>query len=646
MDRHGRNFPIELTINPVATIAGLMLSVFMRDITERKEQEARILRLARVYAMLSAVNAVIIRVRKRQQLFEDTTRIVRDAGQFGAAWVGIMGPDAKVVQPVASSGIALSRLAAHYRPEGSAYSEGCQAALKTLQKLEPLIINDLSTAPSGHICADYQSMVALPLRIDATHLGVLVLYADERDFFDEQEIGILRELVGNISFALDHIEKEETLNYLALYDGLTGLPNRTLFADRLAQQILASKRDGSKLALLVLNLERFRNVNETLGLSGGDALLKLVAQRLREIGLGEDNLSRTNGDCFALSLYDVKAESDVARVLQEQILPCFQQSFSLVQGELLVSASVGIALYPDDGDTTDSLFSNAEIMQKKARQSGERFLFYAPGMNTRVARELHLETRLRKAVTANEFVLYYQPKVNLRSGHVTGMEALIRWNDPINGLIPPAEFIPALEETGMIIEVGRWALEQATIDYGRWLTAGLQPPRIAVNVSPIQLRHSDFVASIGRIVESCPHAVDCLDLELTESLLMEDIQSSIRKLKKIKEYKIQIGIDDFGTGYSSLAYLAKLPVDALKIDRTFITNMSDNPDNLMIVTTIISLGHNLGLKVIAEGVETEEQAKFLRLLRCDEMQGFLISKPVPSLEIQAMLKKMGSWRVI
>jgi len=259
---------------------------------------------------------------------------------------------------------------------------------------------------------------------------------------------------------------------------------------------------------------------------------------------------------------------------------------------------------------------------------------------------LHLETRLRKAVTANEFVLYYQPKVNLRSGHVTGMEALIRWNDPINGLIPPAEFIPALEETGMIIEVGRWALEQATIDYGRWLTAGLQPPRIAVNVSPIQLRHSDFVASIGRIVESCPHAVDCLDLELTESLLMEDIQSSIRKLKKIKEYKIQIGIDDFGTGYSSLAYLAKLPVDALKIDRTFITNMSDNPDNLMIVTTIISLGHNLGLKVIAEGVETEEQAKFLRLLRCDEMQGFLISKPVPSLEIQAMLKKMGSWRVI
>jgi EAL domain-containing protein (putative c-di-GMP-specific phosphodiesterase class I) len=287
-------------------------------------------------------------------------------------------------------------------------------------------------------------------------------------------------------------------------------------------------------------------------------------------------------------------------------------------------------MFPADGADADTLFRNAEAALKKAKASGNRYLFYTQTMNERVAENLTLENQLRRALDKEEFVLHYQPKVNLQSGKLTSAEALIRWNDPRTGLVPPGRFIPVLEETGLIFEVGRWALRKALEDYLRWHTAGLAPVRIAVNVSPLQLRHRGFIAEIEQAIAIDPQAAAGLELEITESMIMEDVKHSIASLQAIRAMGVTIAIDDFGTGFSSLGYLAKLPVDTLKIDRSFVNDMTTSPEGLALVSTFIKLAHSLKLKVVANGVETEEQSRLLRLLGCDEMQGPLFSKPVPS----------------
>ncbi len=284
---------------------------------------------------------------------------------------------------------------------------------------------------------------------------------------------------------------------------------------------------------------------------------------------------------------------------------------------------------PDDGADAETLFRNAEAALKKAKASGERYLFYTQTMTEAVAGRLTLENQLRDALDNEEFVLHYQPKVNLASGKLTGAEALIRWNDPRTGLVLPSRFIPVLEETGLINEVGRWALKKAIADYLRWQAAGLPAVRIAVNVSPLQLRNRGFIAEIEQAIGIDAHAAAGLELEITESLIMEDVKHNIASLQAIRAMGVTIAIDDFGTGFSSLSYLAKLPVDTLKIDRSFVIDMTAGPEGLALVSTIISLAYSLKLKVVAEGGETEEQSRLLRLLRCDEMQGYLFSEPVP-----------------
>jgi EAL domain-containing protein (putative c-di-GMP-specific phosphodiesterase class I) len=304
--------------------------------------------------------------------------------------------------------------------------------------------------------------------------------------------------------------------------------------------------------------------------------------------------------------------------------------FRLNDAVFRIRAKVGVALFPNDGADADTLFKNAEAALKKAKASGERYLFYTQKMTETVAGKLTLENQLRQALDNGEFVLHYQPKVNLTSGKMTSAEALIRWNDPRTGLVPPGRFIPVLEETGLIYEVGRWALKKAIEEHLRWRSAGLAAVRIAVNVSPLQLRNHGFIAEIEQAIGIDAHAAAGLELEITESLIMEDVKHNIASLQAIRAMGVSIAIDDFGTGFSSLSYLAKLPVDTLKIDRSFVIDMTTGPQGLALVSTVISLAHSLKLKVVAEGVETEEQSRLLRLLNCDEMQGFLFSKPVPA----------------
>jgi diguanylate cyclase (GGDEF)-like protein len=377
-------------------------------------------------------------------------------------------------------------------------------------------------------------------------------------------------------------------------------------------------------------LERFKKINDSLGRSVGDALLKLVAKWLTE-NLGDvDALARVDADHFAVILPDVTHEADVVRLLEGAIAAFRNHQFGLNDVTYRIAAKVGVALFPDDGADADTLFKNAEAAVKKAKAGGDRYLFYAQRMTDTMAGSLGLENRLRQALERDEFVLHYQPKVNIVSGELTGAEALIRWNDPQTGLMPPGHFIPILEETGLIQEVGCWALGKAMEDYQRWRHAKLPAVRIAVNVSPLQLRSRNFVNEIERAISTAPDAASSLELELTESLIMENVAHNIVSLSAIRALGVTIAIDDFGTGFSSLSYLSKLPLDTLKIDRTFVTDMVASSDGKALVAVIINLAHALKLNVVAEGVETEQQLRELRLLGCDEMQGFLFGEPVPA----------------
>jgi diguanylate cyclase (GGDEF)-like protein len=477
--------------------------------------------------------------------------------------------------------------------------------------------------------------VILPVRVEGKAVGAAMLRAREANFFDQEELALLAEMVANLEFALELFAKQEQLNYLALYDPLTELPNRTLFQDRLTQALEASRRGSSMLSLTVFDLERFKAINDAYGQGAGDDVLRAIAARLRE-SVGDINrVARLGGNLFAVMRPGIQDAADAARLLQERTYDVIGRPLQIEGREIKVTAKAGIALFPDDGVDADALFRNAEASLKRAKETGDRFLFYAPHINARVAEQVDLENRLRRAVEQRELFLHFQPKVEMESKRIVGLEALMRWRGPDNLLMSPAKFVPVLEETGMILEAGRIALEIAAQTWRDWKAQGLQPPRIAVNVSALQLRQKSFVEDVQAAIGGPDNGVD---LEITESLLMDDIEASIRKLRTLREAGASISLDDFGTGHSSLAYLSRLPIDTVKIDRSFIRAMTENADATSIVSTIISLAQALRFKVVAEGVEDEEQARLLRLLRCDQMQGYLFSPPQPRDKIEAMLR--------
>ena len=455
-------------------------------------------------------------------------------------------------------------------------------------------------------------------------------------------VSLVRDSVGKplyfISVVEDISERKhavEQMVYLAQYDPLTDLPNRNLLRDRLKLAMARAKRNEQMLAVMFLDLDQFKEINDTLGHAAGDEVLQAVAGLLRDSLRDVDIIARMGGDEFTVVLENI-AELVQVTAVAEKIKQAFSVPIVIREHEMFVTASIGITIYPRDENEIGALLQMADVAMYHAKAEGRNtYEFYAPELDARAAGRLHMQGLLRRALERQQFVLHYQPKIDLAKGTISGLEALMRWNDPGTGLVPPAQFIPLLEETRMILDAGRWVIRQALADYCNWHKQGLQPPRIEVNVSPIQLRQKNFVDVVREAIMEFPsHA---LDLEITESLIMEDIEGNIKKLRMLKDMGINIAIDDFGTGYSSLGYLAKLPADALKIDRSFIITMTNNPDSMTIVSTIISLAHALNLKVIAEGVDSEEQSKFLKLLRCDEIQGYIFSKPLPATELIALM---------
>ncbi|OGA95277.1 MAG: hypothetical protein A3G27_06210 [Betaproteobacteria bacterium RIFCSPLOWO2_12_FULL_66_14] len=620
---------------PASGQASARIDGIARDVTEQAEQRRRIARLSEIRGVLSAVNNTIVRVRERLDLLGETCRIAVEMGGLRMAHFGLLDMATGCVSGVAGRATNDEELAADV-----ASSE--DMVRQSLRTAEVVIHNDIANDP--HVASrdrllksGTRSAASFPLIVDGQAVGAFLLHARDRGYFDHEEVHLLKEVTGNIAFALSLIAKQEKLNYLAYYDPLTGLPNRTYFHSQLSETLASARPDEHLVALVVFNIARFMNINDTFGQLGGDRLLQQVAQRLKK-AVGEDiRVSRLAGDQFAMLIQAARDLAAVTRILNERAAAIVDAPFELDGRELRIFTRAGIAVFPNDGLDADTLIRNAEAALTQARATGERFVFYAPELNARVAERLELENKLRRALERREFALYYQPKVDLLTRRVIALEALLRWNDPDAGLVTPDRFIDILEDTGLILDVGRWAMQEALATYARWRERGLHPPRIAVNVSAIQLRHPAFVRDIERLFAGVPREDRGLDIEITESLLMENIEGAIEKMKALDSLGMEIAIDDFGTGYSSLAYINKLPIHMLKIDRTFVAAMTEEADSTSIISSIIGLAQGLRLKVIAEGVETEQQAQLLRLLRCDQIQGYLVGRPASGHETEAML---------
>ena len=426
------------------------------------------------------------------------------------------------------------------------------------------------------------------------------------------------------------------MTYLAEHDALTDLPNRVLLNDRLTQAMALARRHHKKVALLFLDLDHFKHVNDSLGHAAGDRLLQAVAARLTACVRTSDTVSRQGGDEFIVLLSEIRGIEDATR-FAEKIRAALGMPQLINRHELRVTASIGISVYPDDGETVETIVDRADTAMYYAKEHGRsNYQFFTREMSARVVERVTVESQLHRAVERREFVVHYQPKMDLHTGLMVGTEALIRWVHPDRGLVLPAQFIPIAERCGLIVPIGQWVLREACIQAKTWADAGLRGPLpLAINISAVQFRHPDFLKSFCQILEESDLDTSCIELELTESVLMHDSESAATVLKTLKGMGVKLAVDDFGTGYSSLSYLRQFPIDALKIDRSFVNGSTNNQDDATLVGAVISMGRSLNLRVIAEGVETLRQLSFLRAHQCHEGQGFYFSKPLSASEFAA-----------
>ncbi len=463
-------------------------------------------------------------------------------------------------------------------------------------------------------------------------------------YYEEKTITPLKDDRGQVTHYVstgkdvtEQVEAQERLQHLAHHDVLTDLPNRALLTDRLNHALAQAQRNESLVAILLMDLDRFKTINDSLGHSVGDILLKTVANRLRQCMRSSDSIARLGGDEFVIILENINGIRDVT-VVVEKVLKSLAQPLTVDGQVLLTSASIGITMYPFDDDDIETLLKSADIAMYRAKKAGgNTYAFFTSSMSKQATRRQAMETRLRHAVEHQQFTLHYQPRINLRSGRVTGVEALLRWSDPDTGPVSPVEFIPVLEETGLIVPVGEWVLRTACRDHQAIDSEDAPSLRVSVNLSPRQFQRENLIGSITQILQETGLDQQRLELEITESLLVDNVDEVVATLHSLHDMGIQIAVDDFGTGYSALSYLKRFPIDILKVDRAFVQDMTDNPDDAEIVKAIIAMAHSLRMGVVAEGVETQAQLQLLRELACEEVQGFLFSPALPLDELKAWI---------
>ena len=508
---------------------------------------------------------------------------------------------------------------------------------------EPLVLTDVGSEQgfsrtTAALQAGLHGALALPIVAAGRNFGVIELFSAGTIQPDEALMQLLKSLSAQIGQSFQRRLAEDQLRFIATHDSLTDLPNRSLFNERLRHALHQGTRYTRGIAVMFIDMDRFKVVNDSLGHSAGDRLLQDSAKRLAECLRESDTVARLGGDEFVVMIENFTAPKDAIAVAQKA-LASLAKPFFVDGQEFLMSASIGISTFPDDGKDAETLLKNADIAMYRAKDQGRNnYQFYSAQMNKHTFERLAMESSLRRAVERNEFQLHYQPKLDLRTGAIAGVEALVRWQHPDWGMVSPAQFIPLAEETGLIVQIGEWVLRAACEQNKRWRDQGIPPLRVAVNLSARQFAQKTLLSDIAKTIAQSGLTPDCIELEITESLVMTNPEHATETLHKLKTMGISLSIDDFGTGYSSLAYLKRFPIDCIKIDRSFIKDIPTEADDMAITRGVIALGHSLRLKVVAEGVETVEQQDFLRSNDCDEMQGYLFSKPLPAEEVTALLK--------
>jgi diguanylate cyclase (GGDEF)-like protein len=612
---------------------------------ERKVEQARIARLDRVLRMLSGINALMVRAGDRKELLNETCRLAVVGGGYATALVFLKSPGAAGLQALAAAGTD-NKLTDTLRDVILQGSELSTTLLDRVAKAgREFVCNDTSKLQSlAELKAVLQeggllSLVALPLVQDSVPIGALVLTGRGAGTVSTEELQMLREVSGNLSFALQYLAKDTTVQFLSHFDPLTGLAKRSLFCERLTTLIPDLNARRSRFTVAIIDIVRLSVINDSFSRRIGDLLLQQVAGRLKRRFAQTDHIAHFGGGTFAIlrDIGDLTVEATAAAA-REHGDALFGTPFVIEDREISITARSGLAVYPEHGSDAHSLVQKAEAALRDARTSGERETHYSEQHQTLVLNRHALEHKLRLALEREQFELHYQPKVNVISRRIEGVEALIRWRDPQSGLVSPAAFLPALESSGLILEVGAWVIRRAALDCQQWLRAGMAPVRIAVNISPAQLRRPDFVETFLGALSGWATPFAGLDIEITEGTLHEELAAEVTKLESLRHAGVRVAIDDFGTGYSSLSRLAKLPIDILKIDRSFISQMLNNNAGKVLVKTIINLARAFRLTTVAEGVEREDQLEFLRRSHCDQSQGYLHSRPVPGSELMTLLE--------
>jgi diguanylate cyclase (GGDEF)-like protein len=613
---------------------------------QRRREEEHIGRLTRMHAVVSGIGSTVARTRDRQELFQEACSIAVEHGRFSLVWVGVPVAEAKL-KPIAWYGHNdgyLQKVGERLDERPEDHGIGGQA----LREKRIIVVNDISSDEQvmyrrEALESGYRSVAALPLLVQNEVAAVLLIYATDVRAFDDHAMALLSALAGDLSFALEYMAKEERLNYLAYYDVLTGLCNRNLLHDHLRQAIAHARRANELVAVAFVDLDHFKLVNDTLGHTAGDQLLKEVARRIAGSTREGDTVARLGGDEFIIVLPDQKRPEDVS-VVMHRVLSAVSQGTYLERHNVNMTCSIGVALFPQDGNDSETLLRNADAAMYRAKELGRGHIqFYAMEINEKLSERLLLQSNLRHAIEREELHVQYQPRVDLASGAVIGAEALLRWKSAEMGLVPASKFIRIAEESGLIVQIGDWVMRRVCAQIREWQDRNLPFTCISVNLSARQFQEKGLSASIAAAIEQYRLTPECLEMELTESTVMSDVEQAIAALRRLRDIGLKLSIDDFGTGYSSLSYLKRLPVNRLKIDRSFIHGITGGSEHDAAITqAVISLAHNLDLKVTAEGVETEDQVEFLKVRRCDEAQGYLFGRPMDPGDFEQLLLKRAA----
>jgi diguanylate cyclase (GGDEF)-like protein len=617
----------------------------LRTRREYERQQTDIAQLTRVLKMQSAINSAVLRVQDRNLLLQEACRVAVEVGRYSSAIVWVVEPGARHARPGFRAGRRMPKVAPDPLLIGDGKERDTSLTGRAMRTGEVSLCCDLTHSEPPLVGRELlyadgvRSVVALPFMVDGAAVGALTLTSGDSSLVRSDELLLLQDIAASLSFAMRSQQQADAAEYLAHYDPLTGLAKRALFCRRLDEMLRTRFNPEQTPTVAVLDIDHLNNFNDSFGRQFGDLLLQQVAERLRHHAGNEECVGDLGGGTFVLVDPTVgTADQSIASLLNKTV---FAQSFLIEGQSVRASCHSGVAHFRIDGVDAGTLVQKAEAALKHAKETGEQYLHYRLDMRSEIAERLALEHKLRDAIDEQQFELYYQPQINIANGNIESLEALLRWNDPEQGLVLPGRFLPVLEASGMIIPVGKWVVQRVMQDCDRWRSLGLRPVRVAVNVSAVQLRGRAFIDFLLELVKDWPrdpHGFG-IDLEITETALLQDIDGAGRQLRELRAAGIRIALDDFGTGYSSLGLLSKLPVDLLKIDRSFVKDLPGDHTCMTLTRTIIGLASAFGLLTVAEGVETVEQFELLRMLKCDQSQGYFHCPPVPVQEIDRLLAR-------